>query len=74
MDDSVDNGNVFKIGVGKKKDEDFYVALVGETYWRGSRPLKKRFSTMDDAKKYLNDFMDRYNRLYNKARKENELD
>jgi hypothetical protein len=59
-------GDVFKLCTALEKRTGRYVCLVGETYWRGSRALRKRFSNREEAKKYLDRFIDTYNKLYGK--------
>jgi hypothetical protein len=56
--------DVFRLCTAIENKTGLYVCLVGETYWRNSRPLKKKFSTREEADKYLNRFMNKYNKLY----------
>ena len=58
--------DVFRLCTALENKTGLFVCLVGETYWRGNRALKRKFSTREEAKEYLDRFMDKYNRLYEK--------
>jgi hypothetical protein len=56
--------DVFKLCTAKNNVSGKVACLVGETYLRRARPLKREFSSREEAEKYLDDFIDRYYKIY----------